>query len=164
MISTLFFFCTLIFNLLLYVLAGKCLLFMSLAGAAHPLYVVLGSCNFLNMFFCHCRWYWFCTMADDFSQSLTPPVSPFGADSSCELIAARPPCFCCSETKNDPTGSLSTEGYVTRGFLKRYSHQQFRVLIKVQPATRRFTFFFYLDNFATFISSEEQKQELMPKL
>lgn len=80
-------------------------------------------------------------MADDFSQSLTPPVSPFGADSSCELIAARPPCFCCSETKNDPTGSLSTEGYVTRGFLKRYSHQQFHVLTKVQPATRRFTFF-----------------------
>lgn len=87
-------------------------------------------------------------MADDFSQSLTPPVSPFGADSSCELIAARPPCFCCSETKNDPTGSLSTEGYVTRGFLKRYSHQQFHVLTKVQPATRRFTCFFYLDNFA----------------
>nr|XP_046256246.1 protein MMS22-like [Scatophagus argus]XP_046256247.1 protein MMS22-like [Scatophagus argus]XP_046256248.1 protein MMS22-like [Scatophagus argus] len=58
-------------------------------------------------------------MADDFSQSLTPPVSPFAADGLCELIAARPPCFCCSETKEDLTGALSTEGYIARGSLKR---------------------------------------------
>lgn len=64
-------------------------------------------------------------MADDFSQSLTPPVSPFAADSLCELTPARPPCFCCSETKEDPTGALSTEGYTARGSLKRYSHCQF---------------------------------------
>lgn len=61
-------------------------------------------------------------MADDFSQSLTPPVSPFAADSLCDLTPTRPPCFCCSETKEDPTGALSTEGYAARGSLKRYGH------------------------------------------
>ncbi|KAG7240643.1 hypothetical protein INR49_026698 [Caranx melampygus] len=59
-------------------------------------------------------------MADDFSQSLTPPVSPFAADSLCELTPAQPPCFCCSETKDEPTGALFTEGYAARGSLKRY--------------------------------------------
>lgn len=81
---------------------------------------------------CCCRWYWLCTMGDDFSQSLTPPVSPFGADRSCELFVARPPSFCCSETKNDPSGSLATEGYVTRGFLKRYTFQQYLTLAIMQ--------------------------------
>ncbi|XP_034729910.1 protein MMS22-like [Etheostoma cragini] len=66
-------------------------------------------------------------MADDFSQSLTPPVSPFAADSLCELTPARPPCFCCSETKEDPTGALSTEGYTARGSLKR-------LLLRLDPA------------------------------
>ncbi|XP_068178886.1 protein MMS22-like [Antennarius striatus] len=66
-------------------------------------------------------------MADDFSQSLTPPVSPFAADSLCELMAARPPCFCCSETKEDPTGALSAEGYAARGSLKR-------LLLRLDPA------------------------------
>lgn len=58
-------------------------------------------------------------MADDFSQSLTPPVSPFAAGSLCELAPARPPCFCCSDT----TGALSQDGYITRGSLKRYSYR-----------------------------------------
>uniref|UniRef100_A0A4W6E201 MMS22-like, DNA repair protein n=1 Tax=Lates calcarifer TaxID=8187 RepID=A0A4W6E201_LATCA len=66
-------------------------------------------------------------MADDFSQSLTPPVSPFAADSLCELSPAQPPCFCCSETKDDPTGALSAEGYTTRGSLKR-------LLLHLDPA------------------------------
>ncbi|XP_056235803.1 protein MMS22-like [Seriola aureovittata] len=66
-------------------------------------------------------------MADDFSQSLTPPVSPFAADSLCELTPAQPPCFCCSETKNDPTGALSAEGYTARGSLKR-------LLLHLDPA------------------------------
>uniref|UniRef100_A0A8D0DE06 Protein MMS22-like n=1 Tax=Sander lucioperca TaxID=283035 RepID=A0A8D0DE06_SANLU len=66
-------------------------------------------------------------MADDFSQSLTPPVSPFAADSLCELTPARPPCFCCSETKEDPTGALSAEGYTARGSLKR-------LLLRLDPA------------------------------
>ncbi|XP_028281327.1 protein MMS22-like [Parambassis ranga] len=66
-------------------------------------------------------------MADDFSQSLTPPVSPFAADSLCELTPAQPPCFCCSEVKDDPTGALSTEGYTTRGSLKR-------LLLHLDPA------------------------------
>ncbi|XP_047455543.1 protein MMS22-like [Mugil cephalus] len=66
-------------------------------------------------------------MADDFSQSLTPPVSPFAADSLCELAPAPPPCFCCSEVKDDPTGALSTEGYAARGSLKR-------LLLRLDPA------------------------------
>ncbi|XP_077454783.1 protein MMS22-like [Stigmatopora argus] len=56
-------------------------------------------------------------MADDFSQSLTPPVSP--TDGLCELSPARPPCFCCAEAKDDPIGALSSEGYTARGSLKR---------------------------------------------
>uniref|UniRef100_A0A7N8XLJ9 Protein MMS22-like n=1 Tax=Mastacembelus armatus TaxID=205130 RepID=A0A7N8XLJ9_9TELE len=66
-------------------------------------------------------------MEDDFSQSLTPPVSPFASDSLCELIPARPPCFCCSETKDVPTEALSTEGYAARGSLKR-------LLLHLDPA------------------------------
>ncbi|XP_028985753.1 protein MMS22-like isoform X2 [Betta splendens] len=66
-------------------------------------------------------------MADDFSQSLTPPVSPFATDSLCELTPARPPCFCCSETKDEPNGALSPDGYVTRGSLKR-------LLLHLDPA------------------------------
>ncbi|XP_041648604.1 protein MMS22-like [Cheilinus undulatus] len=66
-------------------------------------------------------------MADDFSQSLTPPVSPFAADSLCELTPAQPPCFCCSDTKEDPTGALSAEGYAARGSLKR-------LLLRLDPA------------------------------
>uniref|UniRef100_A0A7N6BR94 Protein MMS22-like N-terminal domain-containing protein n=1 Tax=Anabas testudineus TaxID=64144 RepID=A0A7N6BR94_ANATE len=66
-------------------------------------------------------------MTDDFSQSLTPPVSPFAADSLCELTPARPPCFCCSETKDDPSGELSLEGYIARGSLKR-------LLLRLDPA------------------------------
>uniref|UniRef100_A0A668ABW4 MMS22-like, DNA repair protein n=1 Tax=Myripristis murdjan TaxID=586833 RepID=A0A668ABW4_9TELE len=59
-------------------------------------------------------------MTEDFSQSLTPPVSPFAADSLCELTPARPPCFCCShETGEHPAPPLSTEGYTGRGSLKR---------------------------------------------
>ncbi|KAF3691565.1 Protein MMS22-like Methyl methanesulfonate-sensitivity protein 22-like [Channa argus] len=66
-------------------------------------------------------------MADDFSQSLTPPVSPFAADSLYELTSAQPPCFCCSETRDDRTGALSTEGYIARGSLKR-------LLLRLDPA------------------------------
>ncbi|XP_077431959.1 protein MMS22-like [Vanacampus margaritifer] len=56
-------------------------------------------------------------MADDFSQSLTPPVSP--TDGLCELSPARPPWFCCAEAKEDSTGAVSSEGYTARGSLKR---------------------------------------------
>uniref|UniRef100_A0A8C2Z7F4 Protein MMS22-like n=1 Tax=Cyclopterus lumpus TaxID=8103 RepID=A0A8C2Z7F4_CYCLU len=66
-------------------------------------------------------------MEDDFSQSLTPPVSPFAADSLCEMTPARPACFCCSVTKEEPTGALSTEGYAARGSLKR-------LLLHLDPA------------------------------
>ncbi|XP_019711809.1 protein MMS22-like isoform X1 [Hippocampus comes] len=57
------------------------------------------------------------SMADDFNQSLTPPVSP--TDGLCELSPAKPPWFCCSEAKENPTGSLSDEGYTASGSLKR---------------------------------------------
>ncbi|XP_034085057.1 LOW QUALITY PROTEIN: protein MMS22-like [Gymnodraco acuticeps] len=66
-------------------------------------------------------------MADDFSQSLTPPVSPFPPDSFCDMTPARPPCFCCSETKEDPTGALSPHGYAVGGSLKR-------LLLRLDPA------------------------------
>lgn len=66
-------------------------------------------------------------MADDFSQSLTPPVSPFAADSLCELPPSQPPCFCCSDTKEDPARILPADGYVCRGALKR-------LLLRLDPA------------------------------
>ncbi|XP_061805373.2 protein MMS22-like [Nerophis lumbriciformis] len=56
-------------------------------------------------------------MADDFSQSLTPPVSP--THSLCDPTSTKPPWFYCSEPKEDPTGALSSEGYTARGSLKR---------------------------------------------
>ncbi|KAM3873679.1 protein MMS22-like [Diretmus argenteus] len=71
-------------------------------------------------------------MAEDFSQSLTPPVSPFAADSLCELTPARPPFFCCSsETGEAPTQPLSTDGYTGRGSLKR-------LLLRLDPAPADF--------------------------
>uniref|UniRef100_A0A8C6LQB8 Protein MMS22-like n=1 Tax=Nothobranchius furzeri TaxID=105023 RepID=A0A8C6LQB8_NOTFU len=63
-------------------------------------------------------------MADDFSESLTPPVSPFATDSQNDLACARPPCFCCSEVKDE---ALSTDGYISRGSLKR-------LLLRLDPA------------------------------
>lgn len=66
-------------------------------------------------------------MADDFSQSLTPPVSPFTTDSLCELPPTQPPCFCCSETKEDTARTLPADGYICRGALKR-------LLLRLDPA------------------------------
>uniref|UniRef100_A0A674MTN6 Protein MMS22-like n=1 Tax=Takifugu rubripes TaxID=31033 RepID=A0A674MTN6_TAKRU len=66
-------------------------------------------------------------MDDDFSQSLTPPVSPFAGGSLCELTSPRPLCFSCSETKDDPSRGFSTEGYIARGSLKR-------LLLQLDPA------------------------------
>ncbi|XP_072317046.1 protein MMS22-like [Eucyclogobius newberryi] len=66
-------------------------------------------------------------MEDDFSQSLTPPVSPFAADSLCELPPSQPPCFCCSESREDPARPFSTDGYIARGALKR-------LLLRLDPA------------------------------
>ncbi|KAM4735616.1 protein MMS22-like isoform 2-T2 [Anableps anableps] len=70
-------------------------------------------------------------MTEEFRQSLTPPVSPFAADSQCDLAAARPPCFCCFEAKDDHTGALSSEGYLGRGSLKR-------LLLRLDPAPAEF--------------------------
>ncbi|CAN9514129.1 unnamed protein product [Ophioblennius macclurei] len=63
------------------------------------------------------------SMGDDF----TPPASPFADDNLCELTSARPPCFCCSEVKDDPVGALPVDGHIARGSLKR-------LLLRLDPA------------------------------
>ncbi|KAK7886485.1 hypothetical protein WMY93_026106 [Mugilogobius chulae] len=66
-------------------------------------------------------------MADDFSQSLTPPVSPSAAVIVCDLPPSEPPCFCCSDTKDDIARTLTADGYISRGVLKR-------LLLRLDPA------------------------------
>lgn len=61
-------------------------------------------------------------MEDDFSQSLTPPVSPFVDEELGDSSLARPPCFSCAfEKGREEAQTLSSDGYVSRGALKRYS-------------------------------------------
>ncbi|XP_007231008.3 protein MMS22-like [Astyanax mexicanus] len=65
-------------------------------------------------------------MEDDFSPSLTPPISPFMPEDVCEPIT-RPPCFTCVyEAGREDTHALSSDGYVSRGVLKR-------LLLKLDP-------------------------------
>ncbi|XP_076135532.1 protein MMS22-like [Alosa pseudoharengus] len=69
-------------------------------------------------------------MEDDFSESLTPPVSPFAGESLYASVHDQPPCFSCASTldlSRDETKTLSSEGYVSRGALKR-------LLLKLDPA------------------------------
>ncbi|XP_046875217.1 protein MMS22-like [Hypomesus transpacificus] len=67
-------------------------------------------------------------MDEDFNQSLTPPVSPFAAESSCSLAPARPPCFgCFSESGRENTLQVSPDAYIGRGSLKR-------LLLRLDPA------------------------------
>ncbi|KAJ8411514.1 hypothetical protein AAFF_G00163220 [Aldrovandia affinis] len=67
-------------------------------------------------------------MEDGFSQSLTPPVSPFAHDSQCDPSPARPPWFSCVfEPGRDESRTLSSEGYIARGSLKR-------LLLRLDPA------------------------------
>nr|XP_015210975.1 PREDICTED: protein MMS22-like isoform X2 [Lepisosteus oculatus] len=63
-------------------------------------------------------------MEDDFSPSLTPPVSPFLLDSQCEASSVPPPCFCCV---SEPSRAFSSEGYITSGALKR-------ILLRLDPS------------------------------
>ncbi|KAK0146986.1 Protein MMS22-like [Merluccius polli] len=68
----------------------------------------------------------------DFSQSLTPPVSPSGSDGLGELTRSRPPCFCCSPGPGPGLGpgpgqALSPDGYMGRGTIKR-------LLLRLDPA------------------------------
>ncbi|XP_026868330.2 protein MMS22-like [Electrophorus electricus] len=71
-------------------------------------------------------------MEDDFSQSLTPPVSPFMVEELCEPAPAWPPCFSCAfEPGREESCSLSSEGYIGRGTLKR-------LLLKLDPAPADF--------------------------
>ncbi|KAL7842587.1 hypothetical protein SRHO_G00242760 [Serrasalmus rhombeus] len=70
-------------------------------------------------------------MDDDFGQSLTPPVSPFMPEDVCEP-AARPPCFTCAyEPGREDTHMLPSDGYVSRGALKR-------LLLKLDPSPADF--------------------------
>ncbi|XP_030225973.1 protein MMS22-like [Gadus morhua] len=66
-------------------------------------------------------------MTEDFSQSLTPPVSPSASDGLCELSRSRPPCFCCASARDGPGQSLSLEGYMMNGIMKR-------LLLRLDPA------------------------------
>ncbi|XP_014327388.2 protein MMS22-like isoform X2 [Xiphophorus maculatus] len=70
-------------------------------------------------------------MAEEFSESLTPPVSPFAADNQCDLAATRPPCFSCCEAKDEQAAALCPEGYLGRGSLKR-------LLLRLDPAPAEF--------------------------
>ncbi|TSN21148.1 Protein MMS22-like [Bagarius yarrelli] len=70
-------------------------------------------------------------MEDDFSQSLTPPVSPFMDDEGMEDSSlARPPCFSCALEKGREE-TLSSDGYISRGVLKR-------LLLKLDPSPADF--------------------------
>ncbi|KAL6467435.1 hypothetical protein MHYP_G00231120 [Metynnis hypsauchen] len=70
-------------------------------------------------------------MEDDFGQSLTPPVSPFMPEDVCEP-AARPPCFTCAyEPGREDAHMLPSDGYVSRGALKR-------LLLKLDPSPADF--------------------------
>ncbi|KAI4874982.1 hypothetical protein NFI96_026620 [Prochilodus magdalenae] len=70
-------------------------------------------------------------MEDDFSQSLTPPVSPFMPEDVCEP-AAQPPCFTCVyEPGREDAHALPSDGYVCRGVLKR-------LLLKLDPCPADF--------------------------
>ncbi|KAL0984652.1 hypothetical protein UPYG_G00144740 [Umbra pygmaea] len=67
-------------------------------------------------------------MEEDFSQSLTPPISQFSGENHCELIPFQPPCFsCASDTVRSDTRPLSSDGYIGRGSLKR-------MLLRLDPA------------------------------
>ncbi|XP_060761858.1 protein MMS22-like isoform X2 [Neoarius graeffei] len=70
-------------------------------------------------------------MEDDFSQSLTPPVSPFMDEELGDSSLARPPCFSCAFEKGREVQTLSSDGYVSRGILKR-------LLLKLDPAPTDF--------------------------
>ncbi|KAG7252951.1 hypothetical protein CRUP_022079, partial [Coryphaenoides rupestris] len=82
------------------------------------------------------------TMTEDFSQSLTPPVSPSASDSVCELLSrSRPPRFCCASSSSCSSsrdgGSavqstpVSAEGYLGKGSVKR-------LLLRLDPAPADF--------------------------
>ncbi|KAK3513133.1 hypothetical protein QTP70_003775 [Hemibagrus guttatus] len=86
-------------------------------------------------------------MEDDFSQSLTPPVSPFMDEELGDSSLARPPCFSCAfEKGKEDAQTLSSDGYVSRGVLKRYQNickliccsVHYGLLLKLDPAPADF--------------------------
>ncbi|XP_030640861.1 protein MMS22-like [Chanos chanos] len=71
-------------------------------------------------------------MEDDFSQSLTPPVSPFMEEDCCDATVSQPPCFSCVfEAGREESRSLSSSSYIGRGVLKR-------LLLKLDPGPSDF--------------------------
>ncbi|KAJ3598494.1 hypothetical protein NHX12_002005 [Muraenolepis orangiensis] len=70
-------------------------------------------------------------MTEEFSQSLTPPVSPLSStsDPSCEPTRFRPPprFSCASAQDGSDPASLSSEGYMEKGTMKR-------LLLRLDPA------------------------------
>uniref|UniRef100_A0A672LG13 Protein MMS22-like n=1 Tax=Sinocyclocheilus grahami TaxID=75366 RepID=A0A672LG13_SINGR len=71
-------------------------------------------------------------MEGEFSQSLTPLVSPSALDHYGESAPSRPLCFTCAyEPGREETGRLSSNGYISRGALKS-------LLLKLNPAPADF--------------------------
>ncbi|XP_066508623.1 protein MMS22-like [Hoplias malabaricus] len=70
-------------------------------------------------------------MEDDFSQSLTPPVSPFLSEDACEPAAPQPCFTCVYEPGRDNAHTLPSDGYISRGVLKR-------LLLKLDPSPTDF--------------------------
>ncbi|XP_051575519.1 protein MMS22-like [Myxocyprinus asiaticus] len=71
-------------------------------------------------------------MEGEFTQSLTPPLSPSALDHYCESAPSRPPFFTCAyEPGREEAGRLSSNGYIRRGALKR-------LLLKLDPAPADF--------------------------
>ncbi|KAA0703449.1 Protein MMS22-like [Triplophysa tibetana] len=71
-------------------------------------------------------------MEGEFSQSLTPPVSPSALDHYCDSAPSLPSCFTCAyEQGREEAGRFSSHGYISRGVLKR-------LLLKLDPAPADF--------------------------
>uniref|UniRef100_A0A8C2B639 Protein MMS22-like n=1 Tax=Cyprinus carpio TaxID=7962 RepID=A0A8C2B639_CYPCA len=71
-------------------------------------------------------------MEGEFSQSLTPPVSPSALDHYGESAPSQSACFTCAhEPGREETGRLSSNGYISRGAPKR-------LLLKLDPAPADF--------------------------
>ncbi|XP_033873694.3 protein MMS22-like [Acipenser ruthenus] len=65
---------------------------------------------------------------EDFSPSLTPPISPYIEESLSELSHSKPPLFCCvSDHSRDGGRLFSPDGYIGRGSLKR-------LLLRLDPS------------------------------
>lgn len=71
-------------------------------------------------------------MEGEFSQSLTPPVTPSALDHYCDSAPSLPSYFtCANEPGREEAGRFSSHGFISRGALKR-------LLLKLDPAPADF--------------------------